>query len=131
MDRSLEPYLQTAEVLDYKLPSGYFQYVDVDNDGDKDLWPKSGQYNSPYYLRTENGFKLAGLAGHVLDYGNAAENCEPQCANTFYAGVTIDIDKNGSNDFFQIQVIDSVEGKSGYVGSQLMTLKDPFITEND
>lgn len=131
VDRSLEPYLQTAEVLDYKLPAGYFQYIDVDNDGDKDLWPKSGQYNSPYYLRTENGFKLAGLAGHVLDYGNEAENCEIQCASTFYAGVTLDIDKNGFNDFFQIQVIGSVEGKSGYVASQLMTLKDPFATEND
>ncbi len=131
VDRSLEPYLETHINLDFKLPAAYFQYTDIDNDGDKDLWPKTGQYNQPYYLRTDSGFKLAGLAGTILDYGEEANNCENQCASTFYAGLAIDIDKNGLTDFFQMEVIDSVENKSGYVASQLMTIKDPFNEEAD
>ncbi|MDC3106346.1 hypothetical protein OA528_04535, partial [Gammaproteobacteria bacterium] len=85
----------------------------------------------PYYLRTDSGFRLAGLVGTVLDYGEEANNCENQCASTFYAGLAIDIDRNGVTDFFQMEVIDSVGNKSGYVASQLMTIKDPFSSGND
>ena len=45
--------------------------------------------------------------------------------------IDIDIDKNGLTDFFQMEIIDSVNNKNGYVASQLMTIKDPFNGEAD
>ncbi len=105
------------------LPS-YYQYMDIDGDGDKDLWPISGQYGRVYYLREEDKFILAGSGGSVLDYRGTEGNCEYGCASTFYLGLAIDINQDGLVDFLQIE---AGEGKNdGWYVSQLMTIKSPF-----
>ena len=101
------------------LPS-YYQYVDIDGDGDKDLWPISGQYGRVYFLREAEKFILAGSGGSLLDYMGSEENCEYGCANNFYTGLVVDIDQDGLVDFVQTQA------NNGWVISQLMTLKSPF-----
>ena len=115
VDRSLEADLP----IDAPKPS-YYQYIDLDGDGDKDLWPKSGQYDRVFFLRETNKFVLSGAGATVLDYRGAEENCEFGCANTFYTALAIDIDQDGDIDFLQ------TEANTGWVLSQLMTLESRF-----
>ena len=119
VDRSKEDELPAFPSTGLLHPS-YYQLVDLDGDGDLDLWPKSGQYHTPYYIRDYNKFILAGTAGTVLEYLGTENNCEPSCANTFYLGLAVDIDNDGFKDFLQTHV------NNGWIVSQLMVLYNIF-----
>ena len=119
VDRSKENELPAFPSTGLLHPS-YYQLVDLDGDGDLDLWPKSGQYHTPYYIRDYNKFILAGTAGTVLEYLGTENNCEPSCANTFYLGLAVDIDNDGFKDFLQTHV------NNGWIVSQLMVLYNIF-----
>ena len=119
VDRSRESELPALPSTGLLQPS-YYQLVDLDGDGDLDLWPKSGQYHTPYYIRDYNKFVLAGTAGTVLEFLGTETECEYGCANTFYLGLAVDIDNDGFKDFLQTHV------NNGYIVSQLMTLYNLF-----
>ena len=84
------------------------------------MWPKSGQYHTPYYIRDYNKFVLAGTAGTVLEFLGTENNCDYGCANTFYLGLAVDIDNDGFKDFLQTHV------NNGWIVSQLMVLYNIF-----
>ena len=119
VDRSKESELPAFPSTGLLHPS-YYQLVDLDGDGDLDLWPKSGQYHTPYYTRDYNKFVLAGTAGTVLEFLGTENNCDHGCANTFYLGLAVDIDNDGFKDFLQTHV------NNGWIVSQLMVLYNIF-----
>ena len=119
VDRSKESELPAFPSTGLLQPS-YYQLVDLDGDGDLDLWPKSGQYHTPYYIRDYNKFILAGTAGTVLEFLGTENNCDHGCANTFYLGLAVDIDNDGFKDFLQTHV------NNGWIVSQLMVLYNIF-----
>lgn len=119
VDRSKESELPAFPSTGLLHPS-YYQLVDLDGDGDLDLWPKSGQYHTPYYIRDYNKFVLAGTAGTVLEFLGTENNCDYGCANTFYLGLAVDIDNDGFKDFLQTHV------NNGWIVSQLMVLYNIF-----
>ena len=119
VDRSKESELPAFPLTGLLHPS-YYQLVDLDGDGDLDLWPKSGQYHTPYYIRDYNKFVLAGTAGTVLEFLGTENDCEYGCANTFYLGLAVDIDDDGFKDFLQTHV------NNGWIVSQLMVLYNLF-----
>ncbi len=117
VDRSKESEMPKHSTHD--LPAGMYQLVDLDGDGDLDLWPKAGQYYQPYYLREYNKFVLSSVS-EVLDFMGTENNCDYGCANTFYSGLAVDIDNDSKMDFLQLNSLD------GWNFSQLMTLYDTF-----
>ena len=117
VDRSREGELVKHPTHD--LPAGMYQLVDLDGDGDMDLWPKAGQYYQPFYLREYNKFVLSSVS-EVLDFLGTENNCDYGCANTFYTGLAVDIDNDGRKDFLQTNV------DNGWNFSQLMTLYNAF-----
>lgn len=120
VDRSKENELPVRPDTGLLQPGPYYQLVDLDGDGDLDLWPKGGLYHVPYYIKEYDRFVLAGTAGTVLEYMGAENDCEYSCANTFYLGLAVDIDNDGFKDFLQTHV------NNGWIVSQLMTLYNSF-----
>lgn len=95
----------------------WFQHIDIDGDGDLDLWSTGGYY-TPYYINDNGVYVLAGVVGDVLPFMEPCNNNEGCGTNTRY-NHAIDIDGDGIMDFIQSSEYGDTNN-SGVVVSQLM-----------
>ena len=78
----------------------YLIRVDLDGDGDLDLWSSVGYY-SPYYINDNGVFRLAGIVGDVVPVPEGCPSNEDNCGQNTQFHLPIDIDGDGVIDFVQ------------------------------
>jgi len=74
--------------------------VDLDGDGDLDLW--SGvDYYAPYYINDNGVYRLAGIIGDVVPVPEGCSDGSGNCGQNTQFHLPIDIDGDGVIDFVQ------------------------------
>ena len=78
----------------------YLIRVDLDGDGDLDLWSSVGYY-APYYINDNGVYRLAGIVGDVVPVPEGCPSGEPNCGQNTQFHLPIDINGDGVIDFLQ------------------------------
>ena len=108
---------QLSHHWDKGIQPTWFQHIDLDGDGDLDLWSTGGYY-TPYYINENGVYVLAGIVGDVLPMMEGCQE-EGNCATNTRYNHAIDIDGDGILDFLQSTEYGTDNG-AGVVVSQLM-----------